>query len=64
LVNCAPGFTSRKGRFMRVLAKDRICLSKLLKKGDDKDEEEKKMMVDKSMEEVKMASVCLKYSAK
>jgi hypothetical protein len=45
-----PGFTPRMGRITKVLANDRICLLKMLKADGMK--EEKKLMLNKSMEEV------------
>ena len=50
-----PGYTSRKGRIVKLLANDRLHLAKMLK-------DEEKKLVTTAMEEIKTASECLKYA--
>ena len=61
-----PGFTSRMGRLVKHLAKDRIALAKLLKGVEGAEGavvEEAEALTAKAMEDVKLATLCLKYAA-
>ena len=60
-----PGFTNRMGRLVKHLAKDRIALAKLLKgvEGAGGAVEEAEALTAKAMEDVKLATLCLKYAA-
>lgn len=60
-----PGITNRMGRLVKHLAKDRIALSKLLKGADQGpgSDEEAEALTAKAMEDVKLATLCLKYAA-
>ena len=60
-----PGFTSRMGRLVKHLAKDRIALAKLLKgaAAEGAAIEEAEALTAKAMEDVKLATLCLKYAA-
>ena len=58
-----PGFTNRMGRLVKHLAKDRIALAKLLKVSEGTGVEEADVLTAKAMEDVKLATLCLKYAA-
>ena len=60
-----PGITNRMGRLVKHLAKDRIALAKLLKGADQGpgSDEEAEALTAKAMEDVKLATLCLKYAA-
>ena len=56
-----PGYTTRKGKLFQVLAKDRFCLSKIQLSGSGQEEEGKKSL-QRATAELKIATMCLKYS--
>ena len=51
------------GRLVKHLAKDRIALAKLMKGAEGAAAEEVESLTAKAMQDVKLATLCLKYAA-
>ena len=61
-----PGLTNRMGRLVKHMAKERIALAKLLKEEEEVPRaaaEEAEALTARAMEDIKLASLCLKYAA-